>query len=261
MNSIMGIKISNGCECASDTQVIRAAATICDSIHEEITSILLGGIGMSAIRQDAWSEEDDLILAEVTLRHIREGSTQLSAFEEVGERIGRTAAACGFRWNSCVRKKYEAAIQIAKAQRQKRNQMKKHASVLPGLATVSTVELEVGVPRSSEMAAEDTISIDAVIRYLRHWKNAYQDMTRQSRHMEKELQDTQEELDRLRQENERLSKQVNEVETDYRVVNDDYKALIQIMDRARKLAFLVEEDEENKARFKMDANGNLERIE
>jgi len=32
------------------------------------------------------------------------------------------------------------------------------------------------------------------------------------------------------------------------------------MDRARKLAFLVEEEEE-KARFKMDANGNLERIE
>ena len=76
---------------------------------------------MTAVRQDAWSAEDDLILAEVTLRHIREGSTQLTAFEEVGEKIGRTAAACGFRWNSCVRKRYEAAIGIAKAQRQKRN--------------------------------------------------------------------------------------------------------------------------------------------
>ena len=28
---------------------------------------------MTAIRQDAWSPDDDLILAEVTLRHIREG--------------------------------------------------------------------------------------------------------------------------------------------------------------------------------------------
>ena len=59
---------------------------------------------MTAVRQDAWSTEDDLILAEVTLRHIREGSTQLAAFEEVGEKIGRTSAACGFRWNSYVRK-------------------------------------------------------------------------------------------------------------------------------------------------------------
>jgi prespore-specific regulator len=80
---------------------------------------------MSAVRQDAWSDDDDLILAEMTLRHIREGGTQLSAFEEVGERIGRTSAACGFRWNSYVRKKYESAIQIAKAQRQKRNQLKR----------------------------------------------------------------------------------------------------------------------------------------
>ena len=51
------------------------------------------------------------------------------------------------------------------------------------------------------------------------------------------------------------------MKTDYHVVNDDYKALIQIMDRARRLAFLNEEDEELKTRFKMDANGNLERIE
>ncbi len=80
----------------------------------------IGGIDMAATRQDAWSEDDDLLLAEVTLRHIREGSTQLAAFEEVGYRLQRTAAACGFRWNSLVRKKYESAIQIAKAQRQQR---------------------------------------------------------------------------------------------------------------------------------------------
>ncbi|MNW66249.1 Prespore-specific transcriptional regulator RsfA [compost metagenome] len=54
---------------------------------------------------------------------------------------------------------------------------------------------------------------------------------------------------------------MNLAQSDYRVVNDDYKALIQIMDRARRLAFLNEEEEEMKTRFKMDANGNLERIE
>ncbi|HZG81262.1 MAG TPA: RsfA family transcriptional regulator, partial [Brevibacillus sp.] len=44
---------------------------------------------MVASRQDAWTEDDDLVLAEVTLRHIREGGTQLAAFEEVGQRLGR----------------------------------------------------------------------------------------------------------------------------------------------------------------------------
>lgn len=216
---------------------------------------------MSAVRQDAWSEEDDLILAEVTLRHIREGSTQLSAFEEVGEKIGRTAAACGFRWNSFVRKKYEAAIQIAKSQRQKRNQQKKHHGMAAVSGSVGTMEPTDFSGVRSDAITEDSISIDAIIRFLRQWKGSYQEQNRLLRSLEKELHDKQLELEQLREENERLGKQVNEVETDYRVVNDDYKALIQIMDRARKLAFLVEEDDENKPRFKMDANGNLERIE
>ena len=213
---------------------------------------------MTAVRQDAWTEEDDLILAEVTLRHIREGSTQLSAFDEVGARIGRTPAACGFRWNSCVRKRYEEAIQQAKAQRQKRNALKKQNASLVNAPGSAGGDTEGG---RGEGVTTETISIDAVIRFLRQWKASYQEMMRHARHLEKELASLREEVEQLRRENEMLNKQVNEVESDYRTVNDDYKALIKIMERARKLAFLNEEDEENKQRFKMDANGNLEKIE
>lgn len=214
---------------------------------------------MTAIRQDAWTADDDLILAEVTLRHIREGSTQLAAFEEVGEKIGRTSAACGFRWNSCVRKKYEAAIQLAKAQRQKRNYMKKQ----PIGAQVASIALADGeeIGLKPELITEESLSMDMVIRFLRQWRNNYQELSRQLKHTEKELQDKEEQYRRLREENEYLSKQVNAVQTDYRTVNDDYKALIQIMDRARRLAILSEEEDDSKTRFRMDANGNLERIE
>ncbi|MEF3305518.1 RsfA family transcriptional regulator [Paenibacillus sp. GYB003] len=217
---------------------------------------------MTAVRQDAWSEEDDLILAEVTLRHIREGGTQLAAFEEVGEKIGRTAAACGFRWNSCVRKKYDAAISIAKMQRQKRSQYRKSAVSGSSVSSIALMESgEAGAAGKHDGVSEETISIDAVIRFLRQWKGTYQEMTRQIKALEKELKEKDEELEELRREKEMLDKQINNVQTDYRVVNDDYKALIQIMDRARKLAFLAEEEDEQKARFKMDANGNLERID
>lgn len=214
---------------------------------------------MTAVRQDAWSDEDDLVLAEVTLRHIREGGTQLAAFDEVGEKIGRTAAACGFRWNSCVRKKYEAAIAIAKAQRQKRSQYRKN-----GASTAAVVALdgvEGAIVSKQEGVSAETISIDAVIRFLRQWKGTYQEMNRQIKALEKEVKEKDEELAELRRIKEQLGKQMDHVQTDYQTVNDDYKALIQIMDRARKLAFLTEEDEEQKPRFKMDANGNLERIE
>ncbi|MEC0243005.1 RsfA family transcriptional regulator [Paenibacillus dokdonensis] len=216
---------------------------------------------MTAVRQDAWSTEDDLILAEVTLRHIREGSTQLAAFEEVGEKIGRTSAACGFRWNSCVRKKYEEAISLAKTQRQKRSYYKKQpANPLQVAALGGLSEVEAGYFKI-EGASEDSLSIDAVIRFLRQWKGNLQENGRQLKMLEKELREKEEELATLRRVNEQLNKEVSEVQTDYRVVNDDYKALIQIMDRARRLAFLTEEEEELKTRFKMDANGNLERIE
>lgn len=40
---------------------------------------------MATTRQDAWTDDEDLLLAEVVLRHIREGGTQLSAFKEVGK--------------------------------------------------------------------------------------------------------------------------------------------------------------------------------
>lgn len=216
---------------------------------------------MTAVRQDAWSPDDDLILAEVTLRHIREGGTQLSAFEEVGQRIGRTSAACGFRWNSCVRKRYDEAIGMAKQQRQKRNYLKKQGiSAIAGGDRLIVEEGE-GEGGKTEMMSAESMSLEAIIRYLRQWKNTVQDMSRQIRQLEKELKEKDERLTEYREQNERLSKEVNAVQTDYRVVNDDYKALIRIMDRARRLAFLTEEPDEDRARFKMDANGNLERIE
>jgi len=75
------------------------------------------------VRQDAWTDENDLLLAETVLRHVREGSTQLNAFEEVGDKLNRTSAACGFRWNAVVRHNYEKALSLAKKQRKQRQRI------------------------------------------------------------------------------------------------------------------------------------------
>jgi prespore-specific regulator len=68
-------------------------------------------------RKDNWIENEDRLLADTVLKHIREGSTQLKAFDEAAERLRRTSAACGFRWNSEVRKNHEEAIRTAKQAR------------------------------------------------------------------------------------------------------------------------------------------------
>lgn len=68
-----------------------------------------------------WTDEDDILLAEIILRHIREGSFQLKALEEASKRMNRTSAACGFRWNAEVRKHYRDAIYEAKRKRITKN--------------------------------------------------------------------------------------------------------------------------------------------
>jgi len=75
---------------------------------------------MSLRRQDAWSQEDDDILATIIIQHIKNGGTQISAFEKAAVKLERTPAACGFRWNSTVRKKYAAQVKEARIQRKKR---------------------------------------------------------------------------------------------------------------------------------------------
>lgn len=76
---------------------------------------------MNATRQDAWTDDEDIILAETVLRYIREGKTQLEAFKDVAKQLSRTSAACGFRWNATIRKKHQNAIEQAKKERKQRN--------------------------------------------------------------------------------------------------------------------------------------------
>src|SRR5699024_4193250 len=69
---------------------------------------------MNMTRQDAWTEVEDLILAETAIRSIRQGKTQLEAFRDVATGLSRTAAACGFRWNATIRTQHQKAIEKAK---------------------------------------------------------------------------------------------------------------------------------------------------
>ena len=107
------------------------------------------------VRQDAWSHEDDVLLAETVLNHIREGSTQLRAFDEVGDELNRTSAACGFRWNAVVRQKYIEQIKEAKKERKQR---KRQAAYLSDHRTIV---------RPMVAMTEDSLSIPLVINYLK----------------------------------------------------------------------------------------------
>ncbi|SFP93341.1 RsfA family transcriptional regulator [Salibacterium halotolerans] len=183
------------------------------------------------VRQDAWSDRDDRFLADTILQHIRDGSTQLHAFDEAGDELDRTSAACGFRWNAIVRARYQEDIREAKRERkQKLKNTARHAassfknngqsSRLPLESIIKTLErLEYSLTETSE---------DTIARL-------------ESRHHE-----LQQELDRMN--------------SDYQAVKQDYETIVSMMNRAREMA-VTEETNQLSNLFRMDRNGNLEKVE
>lgn len=205
---------------------------------------------MTTVRQDAWTQDEDLLLAEVVLKYIREGGTQLSAFEEVGRKLSRTSAACGFRWNSFVRKQYKQGIELAKKQRK---EMKKDG----GLPKPQMME-NPSINEENSLNSDEQLTLSDVIAYLRRYE--------QSEDTQGTLKDQndrlKERLSLLEDENNRLRKEKKEIEKQLDLVKEDYKALIGIMDRARKMMMLQEEDTKNRqVKFQIERNGNLEKIE
>lgn len=234
-------------------------------------------------RQDAWTEENDLLLAETVLRHVREGSTQLNAFEEVGDKLNRTSAACGFRWNAVVRQQYEKALDLAKKQRKQRQRLlgkdqggkKKllYQPPVPSLEDIQapvmehTADAVIPEPPASEFTEGQTVSNDGtaqleneinlgkVIAYLQqlHHSEFHADILRsENERLKRELTD-------LKAENQGLSQKVEELENASVTMQEDYETLMKILNRARKLV-LFDEEERPSTTFKMDRNGNLEKL-
>lgn len=283
-------------------------------------------------RQDAWTEENDLLLAETVLRHVREGSTQLNAFEEVGDKLDRTSAACGFRWNAVVRHNYEKALQLAKKQRKQRQRIlgkdqggKKKLLYNPPVPTLDesltgslqeTEQPETQPTFDLSMLEQDDKQIDAALMAeMQDLVNKNQEQKDYSTETAAEMAEVpvqepqprvtqtvqsaparhtvpptgltmghviaylqslsgsslqvdiyksenerlKREINSLRKHNEELQQKINRLEENTNTMQEDYETLMKIMNRARKLA-LFEEEERPATKFKMDRNGNLEKV-
>lgn len=222
------------------------------------------------VRQDSWTDENDLLLAETVLRHVREGSTQLNAFEEVGDKLNRTASACGFRWNAVVREQYEKALDLSKKQRKQRlrnlgegKPAKKQLLYSPPVTTVdeTSIMATTAAPtkrirwNNSSESESASLSIDEIVKFLSKI-NASQYSVPMLQHQNDALRQENEQLSR---QNDELEKQVIKLQKDAMTIEEDYQTLMQIMNRARKLV-LFDEDERPSTKFKMDRNGNLEKL-
>lgn len=203
---------------------------------------------MSTVRQDAWNSDEDLILAEVVLRHIREGSTQLAAFEEVAQKLKRTSAACGFRWNSTIRKKYIAAIELAKKQRKTLNNKRtKRLQEEAPLLKEPVVENEVTPDTENESEVVETASTENVASITLQDVISFLQQLQLKSGADEQINRTNEELikenKQLQEKNKQLEKEIERIKKDKEIIQEDYRLLINIMERARKMA--VEKENAN----------------
>ncbi len=226
------------------------------------------------VRQDAWTEEDDLLLAETVLRHVREGSTQLNAFEEVGDKLNRTSAACGFRWNAVVRYNYDKALQLAKKHRKEKmraatgEQAKKKLLYNPPASNIPMPPLDLdsgeydeleGLSLSSSLptapAAPNSITMADVISFLQSISSSNIRASALQTENERLKRENEEYIKR----NQELEKKLEKLEHESSTIQEDYETIMKIMNRARKLA-LIEDEDRTPTTFRMDRNGNLEKI-
>ncbi|MEK4698422.1 RsfA family transcriptional regulator [Solibacillus sp. FSL R7-0668] len=200
---------------------------------------------MTKTRQDAWIEENDALLAEAVIRHVKEGSTQLNAFEEAGDLLNRTAAACGFRWNAVVRRIYEEDLAQAKKERKERMRLMNQATkrrTTPLYLLPSNEEQPMSIPLSA-------LSLDIVIAYLvrlQHNHSSEQDVLKWRKL-----------TTLLTEQKQQLEQQLQALQKENKAIKEDYEQFVSIMNRARRLVAFEDESELATPTFKMEKNGNL----
>ncbi|MEK4779044.1 RsfA family transcriptional regulator [Bacillus sp. FSL L8-0199] len=205
-------------------------------------------------RQDAWTKEDDLLLAETVLRHIRSGSTQIKAFDEVGDTLNRTSAACGFRWNAEVRPNYEDAVQLAKKQRK---ELKRFEAKIEKNQFTKTKQLVIDAEFSEDITpSKQELTMQNVISFLQNLEHNNPSLAK----LQTENDVLQAQLTSLQKTNHELETKLAVLTKKQQAIEEDYAMLVRIMDRARKLVSVEEQEEQIAPIFKTDQNGNLDII-
>lgn len=155
-----------------------------------------------------WTAEEDKLLSETVLHTISRGGTQLTAFADVGKKVGRTAGACGFRWNAVLRGKNPSSYSEAKRKRVFTQLEKKRRD------KVSTIADSLMLLKKAEQA----------------WMKQQKDVT----HLKQAISKVKQKITRLQKENETFQQNHNEVEWVQQEVKNRYNQLLQLISKLKQ---------------------------
>ena len=115
--------------------------------------------------------------------------------------------------------------------------------------------LPTSTPVHTEEVRSSGVTLNTVISYLQNLNRS----NLQVDILKSENERLKRELAEVRGKNKELEAKLGQMEQNTITIQEDYETLMKIMNRARKLA-LFEEEERAATTFKMDRNGNLEKV-
>ncbi|PMC39733.1 hypothetical protein CJ195_07400 [Bacillus sp. UMB0899] len=166
-------------------------------------------------RHDAWTFEHDKLLAETVLSYVQNSRTQSAAFKDVGKQLNRTAAACNYRWNAELRKKYTKEMEHAKKRRKE-----------PPLNKEENKPKE--ETQLSQLHDITQMTVDDCIRYLSQVRNQ-----EEHHHIINENKQLQEENKKLNQQRQELNKRYEQLVYQKQKMDRHYKMFFGLINEAQ----------------------------
>jgi prespore-specific regulator len=185
---------------------------------------------VSRTRSDAWNDHEDYSLAQTVLTYIRQGNSQLDAFDRIAEKLGRTSAACGFRWNNTVRKDYKSEIEQAKHEKRTKR----------GYSKVNTASISFFKNNSEDQ----TLDYNSISKLLLTYKKQYATMRHSIKTLSNKIETSRSEIIQLQNEREGLLATLSQRSQLKVTVTDDYQALLAIIKRANMMMYQLQSAKE-----------------
>lgn len=178
------------------------------------------------LRIDGWKKEEDQMLGKIMVESFSKGLKQSAAIRIAEQFTGRTFQACMTRWKTHVKKDYEHLISEAPVHTGQENKI--------DLTSKNYQEKSGGV----------IDSMHTILEYVQSTENLFK------------------QLEELTNQNEQLQKQLDTANNKVDELQQDYEAVLKVIELARKSVVRQDEmlESSRKTQFKMDRNGNLERV-
>lgn len=190
-------------------------------------------------RKDSWTPEEDKLLGETVINIVKNGGTQLDAFQEVAVKVDRTAPAVGFRWNSTVRKQY--ARQLSEAKKEgKLNRPKKYTPEISNYQEHSQIKTEsfktIDNSSSTDSSDEFPIQLNELEKFIEKYKT-----------LTKENISLRQKLDESEKGRNQAEAKLNNLLEGFDLGEDEYRVFISLLKQARELVAKIRDEEKIRA--------------